>query len=66
MQQGFPALVGSPATPASSLFIGGTSNSAENWLGLISEFIVFDRALKTEERQSIEKYLGQKYGIRTP
>jgi prepilin-type N-terminal cleavage/methylation domain-containing protein len=30
----------------------------------VSEIIVFDRALKTEERQSIESYLGKKYGIK--
>jgi hypothetical protein len=32
--------------------------------GDIGEIIIFDRALKTEERQSIEKYLGQKWGIK--
>lgn len=63
--EAYPSLGSSPATPTSSLFIGGTSNTAENWNGFISEIIVYDRALKTEERQSIERYLGKKYGIRT-
>lgn len=30
----------------------------------ISEIIAFDRALKNEERQSVEEYLGKKYGIK--
>ena len=30
----------------------------------VSEVIVFDRALKNEERQSVEEYLGKKYGIK--
>ncbi len=64
--EAFPSLGGaSPATPTSSLFIGGTSVTAGNWSGFISEIIVYDRPLKTEERQSIERYLGKKYGIRT-
>jgi prepilin-type N-terminal cleavage/methylation domain-containing protein len=30
----------------------------------VSEIIIFDRALKNEERQSVEAYLGKKYGIK--
>lgn len=30
----------------------------------IAEIIMFSRALKTEERQSVESYLSQKYGIK--
>jgi hypothetical protein len=37
-------------------FIGHNAN--------VSELIGFNRVLKDEERQSIEAYLGQKYGIR--
>lgn len=32
--------------------------------GYIAEIIIFDRALKLEERKAIEAYLGKKYGIR--
>ncbi len=32
--------------------------------GYIGEIIIFDRALKKEERQSIEDYLGKKWGIK--
>jgi len=32
--------------------------------GYVGEIIIFDRALKAEERQSIESYLGKKWGIR--
>jgi len=34
-----------------------------NYTGYIAEFIVFSRALKDEERQSIESYLSKKYSI---
>ncbi|MDX2083443.1 MAG: prepilin-type N-terminal cleavage/methylation domain-containing protein [Rickettsiales bacterium] len=33
------------------------------YLGSIGEIVIFDRALKDEERKAIEKYLGQKWGI---
>ena len=32
--------------------------------GLIGEVIIFSRALSTQERQEIEKYLGKKWGIK--
>jgi prepilin-type N-terminal cleavage/methylation domain-containing protein len=38
-------------------FLVGGGNS------YISELIVFDRALKDEERQAVEQYLGKKYGV---
>jgi hypothetical protein len=55
----------SPATTANSpsttaqgtLALGGGFN------GFIGELIVFDRALKKEERHSIEAYLGKKWGV---
>ncbi len=33
--------------------------------GEIAEIIMFDRALKVEERNAIEKYLGKKWGIKS-
>lgn len=33
------------------------------FIGMISEVAVFDRVLSVEEMESIEKYLGQKWGI---
>lgn len=49
-----------------SLGIGSIAAAAvgASFDGDIGEIIIFDRALKTEERQSIEKYLGQKWGIK--
>ena len=38
--------------------------SGNYYSGYIAELIVFDRVLKTEERQAIEKYLGKKWGVR--
>jgi len=49
-----------------SLSIGviGSSAFSTYYDGDLGEIIIFDRALKTEERKSIEKYLGQKWGIK--
>ncbi len=49
----------------SPLLVGKTSTSdaAAYFKGYIGEIIIFDRALKKEERQSIENYLGKKWGI---
>ena len=49
-----------------TLKIGSESTSGMNWNGLIAELVTFDRVLKAEEITSIEKYLGQKWGIKTP
>ena len=52
-----PLVIGKPNTslpaPAASHYFHG----------YIGEIIIFDRALKKEERQSIEAYLGKKWGI---
>ncbi|MBU6338639.1 MAG: type II secretion system GspH family protein [Rickettsiales bacterium] len=42
-------------------WINATVNAA--WRGYIGEIIVYNRALKTEERRAVEKYLGQKWKI---
>ena len=49
-----------------SRFIIGSGNdtAARPFKGLISEVIIFDRALKKEEAQSVMKYLQKKYGIK--
>ncbi len=39
-------------------------NLNENMNGQIAEIIIFDRALKDNERQSIDEYLSQKFSIR--
>jgi len=44
--------------------IGKTLDDAESMNGDIAEIIIFDRALKDEERQSIEAYLSKKWGIK--
>lgn len=41
-----------------------TTGSSEWFNGGIAEIILFDRALKTEERKAVEKYLGQKWGFK--
>ena len=53
----------SPSTSvAGSLTLGGDGVNGF-FGGHIGEVIVFDRAIKKEERQSIEGYLGKKWGI---
>ncbi len=55
-------------TSSSNFRIGAGKNESatpDYYLnGYLGELIIFDRSLKTEERQSIEKYLSQKWGVR--
>jgi hypothetical protein len=40
-------------------------NQADSFFnGYLSEIIIFDRALNSEERKSIEQYLSRKYSIK--
>lgn len=41
------------------------SNVSSNWWtnGYLGEIIIYDRILKDEERKSVEKYIGKKWGI---
>jgi hypothetical protein len=41
----------------------GSNSSANGLDGYLGEVIIFERALKSEERKSVEKYLGRKWGI---
>jgi prepilin-type N-terminal cleavage/methylation domain-containing protein len=45
------------------LTVGSNKSSGTYFTGLISEIIIFDRPLKTTDRQNIMKYLGEKYKI---
>lgn len=56
---------GSPSTPnyGVSTFKVGYSNDPLYFGGRIAEIIIYNRALKNEERTTIEKYLGKKWGI---
>ncbi|MBU6140406.1 MAG: type II secretion system GspH family protein [Proteobacteria bacterium] len=40
-----------------------SSITSQPWKGYIAEIILINRAVTTEERRSIENYLGQKWGI---
>lgn len=44
-------------------FSASSPNYSLFWNGHIAEIILFNRALKSKERKSIEQYLSQKYGI---
>jgi len=64
------AASGNSGTPKSSinsgssaLVIGKGSHAYRHFKGYISEIIMYNRALKKEEINSVTKYLGQKWGI---
>lgn len=44
--------------------IGGSISDRQYWDGDISELIIFNKALRSEDRKEVEKYLSQKYAIR--
>jgi prepilin-type N-terminal cleavage/methylation domain-containing protein len=47
-----------------SLFLGKDGTTSPDYFsGYLGELIIFDRALKKEERQAVEAYLGKKWGI---
>jgi prepilin-type N-terminal cleavage/methylation domain-containing protein len=49
--------------PTTEMVIGAYSNIDFPWKGYISEIIVYNRAIKKEERESVESYLSRKYSI---
>jgi prepilin-type N-terminal cleavage/methylation domain-containing protein len=48
----------------SKFTVGANNGDAEQFIGLISEVIIYDRVLKKDERQDVEKYLAKKYAIK--
>ena len=52
------------STNPTNFFILGNGNGTEIWNGFISEVIIFDRIINTEERKSVESYLAKKYSIK--
>ncbi len=53
-------------SPTSQYIVGnaGTTAATNPWMGYLCEIIIFERVLKTEERKSVEAYLGKKWGIK--
>ncbi len=52
------------ASATGSLVIGKDGTTSPAYFGgYLGELIIFDRALRKEERQSVETYLGKKWGI---
>ena len=45
------------------LTVGSTLDNNSDFNGLISEVIIYNRPLQTQERKDVMNYLGQKYGI---
>jgi prepilin-type N-terminal cleavage/methylation domain-containing protein len=52
-------------TPFSATFYLGSYLGTANYINAnLAELIIFKRALKTNERNAVEEYLGQKWGIK--
>jgi prepilin-type N-terminal cleavage/methylation domain-containing protein len=63
----YPSVASSGNFNVRSVFIGSRwYNSAPNcfYSGDLAELIIFNRALKDEERKSIEQYLGKKFSLK--
>lgn len=51
------------ASASSGFMLGKDAGNTSFFGGYVGEVIIFDRALKKEERQSVESYLGKKWSI---
>lgn len=58
------ATVTSDTKNSSALYIGSRGNDTIFANGYAGEVIIFSRALKSEERIAVERYLGKKWGIK--
>jgi len=54
---------GDISTTANDCYIGSYNNSSGWWDGQINEVLIYNRALSTDERQSVELYLSRKWNI---
>jgi prepilin-type N-terminal cleavage/methylation domain-containing protein len=53
------------ATATTGMYIGSKDATTTGaFLGYISEIVIFDSALRDDDRKAIEAYLGKKYGIK--
>jgi hypothetical protein len=51
-------------TPTGATYIGGVNSNASNlFSGDIAEVLIYNRALSTSERQQVEQYLLNQYGL---
>jgi len=50
----------------STITIGSAAGGSSFSQIYLSELIIYDRSLSTQERQDVERYLGRKYNISTP
>jgi len=59
-----PSTLGAAISSYTGIIIGQRFNqSAESVVGHICEFIIFDNVLTTNQRQQVESYLAQKWGL---
>jgi len=58
------ATYGNISVGGAKFSVGSNTSSDEFFTGLIAEVIIFDRALKKEEYESVMKYLGKKYNVK--
>ncbi len=50
-------------SPTTEMYIGGMTASTKPWKGYISEVIIFDSVLKTQDLRDVASYLSKKYNI---
>ena len=55
--------VGTTGAATSVLDIGAYQNSSQNWNGYIGDIIIYSNALSTDQRQTIEGFLAQKWSL---
>jgi hypothetical protein len=52
-----------PVAAVTSPLSIGTSAASQFWNGVIAEIVIYDRSLSTADRQSVERWLGRKWGV---
>jgi len=50
-------------TPNGSFILGANHDTGNGWIGNLQEVIIYNRALPTAERQTVEGYLAGKWGL---
>ncbi|MDX2083020.1 MAG: LamG-like jellyroll fold domain-containing protein [Rickettsiales bacterium] len=52
-----------PVSQSATFYLGRSNTTTDYFLGYIGEIIIYNRALKNDERSAIESYLSRKWGV---